>query len=254
MVVMTMTMRDSLTNAKKRHARDDCDEYYTSEALAHRLVDHCEAIGARKLVLPCDTDASRIAIYARERAAAGAFDDVAVFDDFETALDTVDKSYHIVTNPPFSKLARLIYPRVVDWAGGFTLVAPVASFLYAALREKWRECFFFRPRDPQESVFDRPGGGAKHHRYCVYHIDSVQRAYKKESDCPSTTRRHAVHRERVSADYREDAAVSIRCRARYRTSFDISLLRHTRLCADRYNASRRGVRRQNTLCKGDLEV
>lgn len=142
---MTVTIRDSLTNAKRRHARDDCDEYYTSEALAHRLVDHCDAIGARKLVLPCDTDASRIAIYARERAAAGAFDDVAVFGDFETALDTVDESYHIVTNPPFSKLARLVFPRVVDWGGGFTLVIPLPSVKYAALRDAVlsKRVFFF---------------------------------------------------------------------------------------------------------------
>lgn len=131
---MTMALRDSLTSAKKHHARDDCDEYYTGEALAHRLIDHCEAIGARKIVLPCDTDASRIAIYARERAAAGAFDDVAVYDDFETALDTVDESYHIVTNPPFSKLACMIFPRIVDWRAGFTLVAPMTSLKYKALR------------------------------------------------------------------------------------------------------------------------
>lgn len=158
---MTMSMRDSLVNAKKRHTRDDCDEFYTSEALARRLVDHCEAIGARKLVLPCDTDASRIVIYARERAAAGAFDDVAVFDDFETALDSVDESYHIVTNPPFSKLSWLIYPRCVEWAGGFTLVVPLSSFSYAALRENWHTLFFFRPADPRESVFDRPNGGGQ---------------------------------------------------------------------------------------------
>lgn len=159
MVVMMVSIRDSLTNAKARHADAVCDEYYTGEALARRLIDHCEAIGARKLVLPCDTDASRIAIYARERAAAGAFEDVAVFDDFETALDTVDESYHIVTNPPFSKLSWLIYPRCVDWAGGFTLVASLSSFSYAALRKKWRELFFFRPSDRRESAFDRPDGG-----------------------------------------------------------------------------------------------
>ena len=157
--VKPMSIRDSLTNAKARHARADCDEYYTGEALARRLIDHCEAIGARKLVLPCDTDASRIAIYARERAEAGVFDDVAVYDDFETALDSVDESYHIVTNPPFSKLSSLIYPRCVEWDGGFTLVAPLASFAYAAIRKKWHELFFFRPSDKRESLFDRPGGG-----------------------------------------------------------------------------------------------
>lgn len=161
MVVMTMSLQDSLVNAKRRHASADCDEYYTGEALARRLIDHCEAIGARKLVLPCDTDASRIAIYAREREAEGIFDDVAVFDDFETALDSVDESYHIVTNPPFSKLSSLIYPRCVEWAGGFTLVAPLSSFSYAALREKWRELFFFRPSDKREGVFDRPSGGGQ---------------------------------------------------------------------------------------------
>lgn len=162
-MVTTVSMRDSLVNAKKRHARDDCDEFYTSEALAHRLIDHCEAIGARTLVLPCDTDASRIAIYAREREAAGAFDDVAVFDDFETALDTVDGSYHIVTNPPFSKLARLIYPRVVDWAGGFTLVVPLPSVKYAALRDAVvSKRVFFSNTTKAEKAFDVSGGGQKY--------------------------------------------------------------------------------------------
>lgn len=142
---MMVSIRDSLTNAKARHADAVCDEYYTGEALARRLIDHCEAIGARKLVLPCDTDASRIAIYARERAAAGAFDDVAVFDDLETALDSVDALYHIVTNPPFSKLSWLVYPLVVDWAGGFTLVVPLTSVKYAALRDAVysKRVFFF---------------------------------------------------------------------------------------------------------------
>lgn len=159
---MTMSQRDSLVNAKKRHERDDCDEYYTGEALAHRLIDHCEAIGARKLVLPCDTDASRIAIYAREREAAGAFDDVAVFDDFETALDTVDESYHIVTNPPFSKLSRLIFPHVVDWAGGFTLVVPLTSVKYNALRDAViSKHVFFSNTTKAEKAFDVYGGGQK---------------------------------------------------------------------------------------------
>ena len=160
--MMTMSIRDSLVNAKKRHARDDCDEFYTSEALTRRLIDHCEAIGARKLVLPCDTDASRIAIYARVRADAGAFDDVAVYDDFETALDTVDESYHIVTNPPFSKLARLIFPRVVDWVGGFTLVVPLTSVKYAALRDAVlsKRVFFSDPPKAEKS-FDVYGGGQK---------------------------------------------------------------------------------------------
>lgn len=153
-----MSMRDSLVNAKKRHARADCDEYYTGEALAHRLIDHCEAIGARKLVLPCDTDASRIAIYAREREEAGVFDAVAVFDDFETALDTVDESYHIVTNPPFSKLSRLIFPRVVDWAGCFTLVVPLASFCCVAIRHVFHSLFFSDRLKKEEKVFDRPCG------------------------------------------------------------------------------------------------
>lgn len=157
-----MSLRDSLTSAKKHHARVDCDEYYTSEALARRLIDHCEAIGVRKLVLPCDTDASRIAIYARERADAGAFDDVAVFEDFETALDTVDESYHIVTNPPFSKLARMIFPRVVDWEGGFTLVVPLTSVKYTALRDAVvsKRIFFSSPPNA-EKAFDVPGGGQK---------------------------------------------------------------------------------------------
>ena len=156
---MTMSLRDSLTSAKKHHARDDRDEYYTSEALAHRLIDHCEAIGARKLVLPCDTDSSRIAIYARERAVAGVFDDVAVFDDFETALDTVDESYHIVTNPPFSKLSRLIFPRIVDWASGFTLVAPMTSLKYNALRVScaYPAVHVFIP-PTVERFFDTPEG------------------------------------------------------------------------------------------------
>lgn len=159
---MTVTIRDSLTNAKARHSDAACDEYYTGAALAHRLIDHCEAIGARKLVLPCDTDASRIAIYARERAVAGAFDDVAVFDDFETALDTVDTSYHIVTNPPFSKLSCLIFPRIVDWAGGFTLVVPLTSVKYAALRDAVasKRVFFSNP-PKAEKVFDVYGGGQK---------------------------------------------------------------------------------------------
>ena len=162
MVVMTVSIRDSLTNAKARHANAACDEYYTGEALAHRLIDHCEAIGARKLVLPCDTDTSRIAIYARERAAAGAFDDVAVFNDFEMALDTVDESYHIVTNPPFSKLARMIYPRVVDWEGGFTLVVPLTSVKYEALRDAVvsKRVFFSNPPKAEKS-FDVLGGGQK---------------------------------------------------------------------------------------------
>ena len=161
-MVIAMSIRDSLTNAKARPANPACDEFYTSEALAHRLIDHCEAIGARKLVLPCDTDASRIAIYARERAADGAFDDVAVFDDFETALDSVDESYHIVTNPPFSKLARVIYPRVVDWAGGFTLVVPLTSVKYSALRDAvCSKRVFFSDPPKTERTFDVYGGGQK---------------------------------------------------------------------------------------------
>lgn len=145
----------SLLNKWLKNKRNEIDdEFYTRPATARFIIDQALKNGAEKLLLPCDSEDSEFTKYCKELGVT-----YKNYTDFETALDENDNTWTVVTNPPFSLLARLILPRLFEGGYRFIIVAPVVTIKYSAVRPyvtDVRTC-----KCPDER-FDRPDGSTIH--------------------------------------------------------------------------------------------